>query len=278
MRVLSLWIAALALAMPATAQEVFPLGDADVWEYGYIIDPPFSDPDTVRFEVRVAGRVTINDTAYAIARFPALPVDTLRADAEGRVWCRAGGRDVLLFDTTLPDGAVYPFHRSKDEYDEYEVTVYRPIVVDVPAGLFEDAITFGFDVPGVFDDEFSVTLAPGVGVVSGSSLYDGLGNLYTATIDGVVYTPVEAGSVASAVRAFPNPFASSVTVALPPGRWRTAEVTDALGRRVATLDVGRCGAGRCAVGWDGAGHPAGVYGVRAWGADGTASLRITLAR
>ncbi len=280
MRVLSLCVAALVLAAPAAAQDYFPLGDDDVWAYGYIFDPPFSDPDTVRFDpVGVTERVTVHDTAYAVVALPYLPSDTVRTDAEGRVWDRVSGHDVLLLDVTRADGETYDYIDPRDPDLLYTVTVVRPMTVETAGGTFDNVVAFVFDSPEVVDEEFGFALAPGVGIVTAGASMLGSVELFEATVGGQQVTPVETGPAGRVdARAFPNPFASSVTVDLPPGRWRTAEVTDALGRRVATLDVGRCGGGRCTVWWNGAGHPVGVYGIRAVGADGVASIRVTLAR
>jgi hypothetical protein len=211
-----------------------------------------------------------------VARFPAVPTDTLRTDADGRVWGRTAGRDALLFDPTLPDGAGYTWTRGDDTY---LVTVRRPVVGDVPAGRFENAVEFSFDIPEAFDDKFSVTLAAGVGVVRAFSLFDGLGDLYSARVSGRFYTPtdVRPGAVA-APRAFPNPFTTATTIDLGPGPWDRVDIHDALGRRVARLDATACGVGLCALRWEAAGAPAGLYHVVADGARGTVSHRVVRGR
>ncbi|PAP78086.1 hypothetical protein [Rubrivirga marina] len=275
MRIAALVLFALA-ALPAAGQSYFPLGDDDQWEYGYVLDPPFSDPDTIRYERRVAERVVVSDTAYAVIDLPALPTDTFRVDPEGRVWGRWYGRDALFLDVSRSDGERYELPES-DGF-AYVVTVRRPVSVTVPAGSFEDAVEFSFDIPDVFDDEFTVLLAPGVGVVSGFSLYNNMGDLFAATVDGQRVTSSELGPSETDVRAFPNPFRRSLTVTLPAGMWHHTVVLDARGRAVATLDASRCGPGSCALRWDGAGHPPGMYVVHAEGAARTVAVPVVLTR
>lgn len=276
MRTVALFLL-VTTALPAAAQNYFPLGDDDVWEYGYVLDPPFSDPDTVRFGPdRIAERVVIRDTAYAVLDLPVVPSDTLRVDAAGRVWARIAGRDALLFDVTRADGETYRVPDPHSEF-EYAVTVRRTGSLTVPAGTFHDVISFSFDVEEWRDDELDVTLAPGVGMISAWSFID-LGSLFAATVSGQHVTAAEGAPLATDVGAFPNPFRQSLTVTLPAGAWHHAAVLDARGREVAALDASRCGPSDCTLRWDGTGHPPGMYVVHAEGAGQTVAVPAVLAR
>lgn len=266
---------ALSSLAPASAQDYFPLGDDDQWEYGHILYPPNADPDTVRYSpVRIAERVVVSDTAYTVIDLPAVPSDTLRVDAEGRVWGRLHGTDRLILDVTLADGEAFVFERGELMQT---VSVSRGASLTVPAGTFEDVVSFSFDDPSVFDDEYSVTLARGIGVVSSYALYDAWGDLYRARVGGQMFTDAELAPLAGTARAFPNPFASSVTVELPAGAWTSAEVVDLLGRRVAALSVGACAVG-CDLRWDSGDSPAGLYIVRVEGARQRLAIPVTVAR
>ena len=261
---LPLTVLVALIAGAAQAQDYFPLADGDTWTYGFVLRPPDAPADTSRAApVTVSERVTVRDTAYVVIDFPVVPSDTLRTDAEGRVWGRVHGRDVLLFDVTRADGETYAPGFGTGAPGEYGVTVRRPETVRVPGGTYPGAVTFSFDVPGLLDDEFSVSLAPGVGLVAAYGAHD-LGELFEATVGGRVVTDAESAPLAVPVEAFPNPFTSSLTVALPAERWRRVTVTDALGRLVATLDASACGAG-CEVRWDAADAAPGLYLVRAEG-------------
>lgn len=267
----------LVLSPAAATQSYFPLGDDDQWEYGYILDPPFSDPDTTRFEPdRISGRVVIADTAYAVIDLPVVPSDTLRVDAAGRVWARIDGRDALLFDVTRADGETY---RMPDPYSEFEyvVTVHRSESLTVPAGTFHDVIAFSFNVEEYADDEFGVTLASGVGMISASSAFQ-YASLFSATVGGQLITAAEPDPLAEAVEVSPNPFRQSLTVRLPRGTWHHAAVLDARGREIETLDVSRCGGPACTLRWDGTGHTTGIYVVRAVGPTRTVGVPVVLTR
>ena len=265
------------VALPAAGQSYFPLGDDDQWEYGYVLDPPFSDPDTVRFEPdRITDRVVIADTAYAVLDLPVVPSDTLRVDAAGRVWGRIDGRDALLFDVTRADGETYRVPDPHGE-SEYVVTVHRPESVTVPAGTFHDVIDFSFDVEASHDDEIGVTLARDVGMIAAGSFLE-FGSLFAATVGGQYVTAAEPAPGPGDAGAFPNPFRQSLTVTLPAGAWHHAVVLDARGREVAALDASRCGPAGCALRWDAAGHPPGMYVVHAEGATRTVAVPVVLAR
>jgi hypothetical protein len=266
-----------AAALPAAGQGYFPLGDDDVWEYGYVVEPPFSDPDTVRFEPdRITERTVIRDTAYAVLDLPVVPTDTLRVGEAGRVWGRIDGRDALLFDVTRADGETYRVPDPHSESD-YVVTVHRPESLTVPAGTFHDVIAFSFDVEGVSDDELGVTLARDVGMISAGSALN-YGSLFAATVNGRLITATERGPLAADAEAFPNPFHRSLTVTLPAGAWHHAAVLDARGREVAALDASRCGSTGCTLRWNGAGHPPGTYVVHAESATRTVAVPVVLAR
>ena len=111
------------------------------------------------------------------------------------------------------------------------------------------------------------------------------GRILVTGIGGTIYevgvsTAWEAGPGAEPVaRVWPNPASGAASVEVAPrtaGRV-TVEVFDRLGRRVAVLLDGPVAAGAVrTVALDGAGLPAGVYGVRVHSADGTESHLLTL--
>lgn len=275
MRALVLF-ALVSFASTASAQDYFPLGDDDVWEYGTIIDPPFAPADTSRFgPLRVSGRVTVNDTVYAVLEVYSVP-DTLRSDGAGRVYARESGHDRLLFDLTRSDGATYTYETGDDLRGDYIVTVSRPDTVRTVAARFENAVGFSFDITGAHDDETYIAVVPGVGVVYTYNGVTGYTELMSATIGGRLITPLEgAPGLEDAAFAYPNPTAGRATVALPAGRWHRATVLDVLGRRVADLEVSACPSG-CQVVWDGDAPP-GRYVVRVEG-ERALAVPVTVAR
>ena len=276
--VLVLW------AFPLTAQpaDYFPLGPEDSWTYGYVVDPPFAPADTVLTgTVRVLDTVTIRDTTYSVARFPELFTDTLRTDARGRVWGRLGGRDLLLMDVTLTDGATYLLPRpsgARTGPDVYVVTVSRPPSVRTIAGLFEDVVAFSFDIPESLDDEVYVALASGVGVVASGAALGAPFELVEARVSGRLITATDGPPPPAPLQVFPNPTASTLTVVVPAGGWERAEVADALGRRVAVLLSGPCPPDACRLSWDAEDAAPGVYVVWVSGRSGHLSRLVVRAR
>ena len=275
MRTLTLCLLA-ALATSAQAQDYFPLGDDDVWEYGYVLFPPPSfEPDTMRFApARVSARPVVNDTAYAVVNFLYVP-DTVRVE-DGRIYGRQQGRDVLFLDLDEPAGGPRPTDWAWGADTLYTLEIERPDTVRVGAGRFRDVRVFHFEAQGVSDASYYYAFAPGIGLLYSGG---GLGNyaeLFSAQIDGRFVTNAE-GSPGLEVAAFayPNPSRAGVTVALPAGRWDRAVVLDVLGRRVAVLEVGPCAAG-CEVRWDGR-APAGRYVVRLEG-ERVLAVPVTIGR
>ena len=264
--------------------DYFPLGAADSWTYGFVVAPPDGPPETYSLgPVSVRGEVSVHDTTYVLLTIPSLFTDTLRTDAEGRVWGRIDGRDRLILDLTLADGATYSFEDPGAESCPSvgactsTVTVRRGLTVETLAGRFEDAVSFSFDNPQMMDDELLIALAPGVGVVRTSTYLQPF-DLIEATVGGRHVTPVEVGPEPVSVRAFPNPFTSRVTVELPPGEWAHVEVFDTLGRRVVTLLDGPCAPTACRLEWDGSDAAPGVYLVRATGPTATTAYPVVRAR
>lgn len=277
MRLIAALAACLSASVLAQPVDYFPLDTTDVWVYGSI-DKRASPPDTFRLDpTRIRDSVVIHDTAYVLVSFPGVPTDTLRKDGEGRVWSRINNADHLLFDVTLQDGDAYtyPFNDYFAPGILYTVTVTKPFDTVVAAGSFSDAIRFRFVTNEVTDSNLGVILAPDVGVVYG---HNGWGS--RELIEGSAPRLVSASEDISEQRlhAFPNPFASSLTVELPRGDWQTLELVDALGRRVATLQSGPCARSICRLTWDSADVPPAVYIVRAMSPARTVHQRVVRTR
>lgn len=265
----------LPLSAVAQTAPPFPLGDTDTWSYGYVISPPNAPPDTTRdAPVTVRGTATVRDTVYTLVTLPGLASDSLRTDAEGRVFARLLGRDQLLLDATLDSGQSY---EVTEDAGTYIVTVTRDLTVETPAGRFEDAIRFDFDLPGTVDDERAVTLAPGIGVVQTIGPFANYRELFEARIDGTVLLAGPDEPASPRVRAFPSPFARTLTIELASRGRQRVEVLDALGRTVAVVFDRVCAA-TCQATWDAEGAAPGVYLIRATTPQGVSSRSVVRAR
>ena len=267
---------ASALAQPV---DYFPLGASDSWTFGVLVAPPDAPRDTLRYPpVQIQSTATVRDTVYPVVSVPSLSAlsDSLRVDTEGRVWGRHSGNDLLLLDVTLADGATYEVEAGTFG-TPYTVTVQREPTLNTLIGTVENAISFFFDVPEVVDEELYIALAPGVGIVQAGAGLSFL-SLVEATVSGTVILNSDDGPESPTLRAFPNPFASALTIELPRGDWRTVELVDALGRQVAALPAGPCVASICRLTWDASPAAPGVYVVRATGPSGTAHQRVVRMR
>lgn len=261
----------------------FPLEVGNTWTYFQVLDPPGAPPDTLwRGPYTTAEALTVNDTLYFRSGYPFAPGDTLRDDGSGKIWARIQGKDVLLFDFTLEDGAMYPFHHPGQPDINTQVTVTRDFTVEVGAGRFEDCIGLSFDDPNVMDDGMSFAFAPDVGIVYAYGNGGDYEELYSAEVSGEVITTVENDdappSTTLSVSAYPNPFASLTTITFPirNATGVEASVYDLLGRRVADLGSGRCDARHCAFEWNGTGQSSGLYVVRMEAGGRAATLTLHL--
>ena len=243
----------------------FPLGIGNSWTYYHVRERYNAPPDTgVGLPIEIGGALSVDDTLYYLVPHPESLADTLREDGEGRIWARVLNKDVLLYDFTMAESAMYLFDRTDWSDDTYEVRVERNVTVDVVAGHFENGVRFTFDIPEAVDDERSFTFAPGVGPVV-SSHWGERTYLYEAVVGGNVISSSEhdAPGLPQGGVAYPNPFRESTMVLLPNNARGTAGATvyDVLGRTVAKLTTTECSIDGCAFRWDGGDAANGLFFV-----------------
>jgi hypothetical protein len=133
--------------------------------------------------------------------------DTIRSDAQGRIWKLINGSEIIWLDLTKDSGTVY----TLPAFGNYmvNVSVRRNLTVHTWKGDFSNCFGYLFDVPQIIDEEIEYILAPGVGPIKiRGGWRDDL--LYSAVIGGkVVSVP---GGQEDPVREFslsqnyPNPF------------------------------------------------------------------------
>ena len=176
-----------ALAQNAADTTYLPLDPENSWEYVLPIPGDFPSRHAV------LDSASIGDTLYYVIKLPFVESDTLRVAADGTVRARRHGREEMLLDVNAENGATYlfPFDANYPDLD-YEVTVARGVSVDVLAGSFDRCIRFSFDAPGWVDEEWSVTLAPGVGIANAYGNGGHYRELWLARIDGAVIPPLDA--------------------------------------------------------------------------------------
>lgn len=278
--VLALLLLLPAVTVRAQVDDHFPLAVGNAWTYFTPLDSV--PPDTVWDHTSgVAAAVSVNDTLYFVVDYPFAPADTLRADGDGQVFARLGGRDVLLFDFTVAGGETYPFASPRAPEVNFTVTVDRLDTCEAAAGRFPDCVRLAFDDPERLDEEFSFVFAQGVGIVWAYGDGGWYEELFAAQVAGRIITSREwAAPTAGQAFAYPNPFGDSATIVVPATGAATMRmrVYDVLGRLAATPGEGMCDGLTCRFRLDGAHLPAGPYFVRAEQGGHVRTMRLILRR
>ena len=252
MKILILFIALLlsitdpSLAQVANPSSYFPVELDNWWSLAAIDDSrPDAPPDTFYLAThRFVEELTIDQVIYYRLSVPIINSDTLRSDAEGRIWSYAQEQERLLFDFTAPDESSYTYAflpENAADSIHYGVHVRRDLAITTYVGVFDDCIRFPFDIPEMIDDEISYTFAPDVGLVmiSGAWAYGALisaqvGNRTFAT---AVEEKPDLASRGVALSLYPNPIKSEGWLeieAVLPGQIEVS-VYDMLGRKVQTV-------------------------------------------
>lgn len=255
-------------AAPTNAPAYFPLDVGNTWTYYTTIHPPGEQADTsFAGPYGVSESVMVNDTAYFVVGYPNALSDTLRKDDAGRVFGRIGGKDMLLFDFTAPDGTRYDFAKSQAGPYSEQATVSKGETIEVAAGTFENVISIRFDHPLIADGGRTYRFAEGVGIIS---TIDGMGEwrgLYSAVVSGrAIPANVRRPSrgFGGLVWMYPNPVPRGGVLVIhlaDPSVVRTS-IYDALGRRVGASAEQWCAVEGCRINVDVSGLAAGIYFVR----------------
>jgi hypothetical protein len=202
----------------------------------------------------------------------------LYASTDGTAWERIGdtpgGAVYGLRLTAAPDGTIYAYHTTNEEYSVFRTVDggetwenLGPVWVEWPAEARE--ITVGPD------GRLYAACSGG-----GFAGYDGGVFRTTEPVVTVASEPEASGSLKTELEVYPNPMTGRATVTLAltaPAEVRAA-VFDVLGREVAVLHDGLLAAGTHRLAFDGARLPAGVYLVRVESGSDRLTERITLLR
>ena len=185
--------------------------------------------------------VSMDGTLYLIV--DGLPirggVDTLRA-ADDAVFRYTPDGEQLLFDFSVPNDSSYEANEGRFP-EPMSVYVGRDFTVSTNAGDFANAISFYFDHPQSFDEEYGYDLAPGVGIASYYGAWQ-RGILDGVSLSGVIVTDTgEAPGTNAGYAIYPNPANGIMVVehrSLETGN-PVITVHDLLGRRVSATIVHR---------------------------------------
>ena len=244
---------ALLLSMPgasaaqdANRSSYFPVDLGNWWLLATIDDSrPDVPPDTIYLAThRFIEELSINQQAYYRFSEVILDSDTLRADAEGRIWSYAQGEERLLLDFTAGDDSTYSYSYLPDHASDsvhYSVHVARDVTVGTYVGTFDECITISFDIPGALDVEISYSFAPDVGLVMIAGAWE-YGTLFSAQVGSRGYATAiekesEFESSGVTMVLYPNPMNSEGWLEIKtttPGQIKVS-IYDMLGRKVQTV-------------------------------------------
>ncbi len=291
----SLWlrqavVAGDTLGQPLRARlEYMPFEEGNVWQFALddglgAVEWVVTAPDVVRLRHVVDG-ATVSSVECPVSRGAGAPSNGWQT----RVGLTCTLPEPLLFPSVGPTGAGY----WVDTYDE-DATVgigAQTIIVDVA----RESTYEGSGTPG-FGSGTAWHAADGIGVVfygvSRPVAIPPYSVSYTARlayarVGGIEYgAAIVAGEAeapvtpALALGVAPNPATGTVSlrVTLPEAARAGATVLDALGRAVATLDLGVRPAGVSAVPLDVRGLAPGVYTVRLVAGNAVATARLSVVR
>ena len=252
MKHLTIFIA-LLLSMPSASgaqdsnrSSYFPMELGNWWLLAAIDDSRAdAPPDTFYLATRrFVEELSIDQVSYYRFSKAIINSDTLRADAEGRIWSYAQGEERLLFDYTAEDESIYSYSflpENASDSVHYSVHVRRDLTVVTYVGAFDNCIRFSFDIPEAIDDEISYTFAPDVGLVMISGAWE-YGVLFSAQVGSRAYATAienesELESRGIAMAFYPNPIKSEgwleIETAIP-GQIEVS-IYDMLGRKVQTV-------------------------------------------
>lgn len=201
----------------------FPLNLGNTWSYksaNYLSVPTTSDYVFV-------DTLTINDNLYYLQNITRsndsltgfCSTDTFRVDDSGRIIKRIYGHDIVWFDFSMPNGAVYQIdYNFLDHSNDFIMNVHvsRNITTETYAGVFTNCINLYFDIPEACDEELSYFFSPDIGIVRiyGESSLDEW--LLSANIEGKSYTSVPKSRHPSnefrLEQNYPNPFNPTTTI------------------------------------------------------------------
>jgi len=200
---------------------------------------------------------------YRIAQHPGSPFDTLRTSDDGNIKARNQGIDFLLYDFNAPNGSSYHLPDSVDSGWGYEIFVTKNVVVEVPAGRFDNCIVLEFRC-GCRDGSFTLSFAPDIGIVHSIGGWGEVAELSYAKLNGVVVTaqsneiPLPMSSTI-----YPNPASTLINLSTNTetslGR---LSIVDSMGRRLPNQSAQNCRQSTCLTQWSIENLSPGLYFIR----------------
>ncbi len=148
--------------LPATTSIYFPLEIGDRWEY----------PNRIR---KVNSEVEVNNKKYMQVVDEFYEDDVLLYEKES--FYRKNNQKVyklyadklnefLFLDFSKREGESWKYKTANDDNEKWNVEVLSETNFTINKHIIENCKQFFYDVPNYFDEEHSITYAPGIGEIS----------------------------------------------------------------------------------------------------------------
>jgi hypothetical protein len=120
-------------------------------------------------EVRTDAIVTLDDKQYYrfISSTPDFRDTTYYRRVENKIYeTKDGSHEYLKFDLDPKENETWELSFVPNAEDKYIATLRsRDVVIETDNFIFEDCFEFYYDIPRWADDEFTIFLAKGIGIV-----------------------------------------------------------------------------------------------------------------
>ncbi len=167
--------------------DLFPLTVGNTWEYEQRSPTGYNDFGGIKKEITDVVQLEGREYYRMVTTWKSIPnpyIDTTyyRVDNDGLVYQRrTTGEEGNPFRLNATDKESWKYSASSTENDMH-VTYQEPITIS--ATEMKDTRLFSFDVSIIADEEWSTTLAPGIGIVTMYTSWTRPVDLKTAVISG----------------------------------------------------------------------------------------------
>ena len=148
--------------LPETSNTYFPLKIGDRWEY----------PNQIK---KVSSEVEINNKKYMLIVNEIYKADVLHSSSESfyrkenqKVYKLYADKsnEFLFLDFAKREGESWKYKTANDDNEKWNVEVLSETNFTINKHIIENCKQFFYDVPNYFDEEHSITYAPGIGEIS----------------------------------------------------------------------------------------------------------------
>jgi hypothetical protein len=196
----------------ADLPEHWPLSVGNYWE---LVNP--QDLSDI-YRIEVIDQITKEEKQYFvisnIIQHEIMQMDTVRVDSNGCIWRHISSKDYMWFDFTKEPAQQYEIPNYLHDTEDFIITPFYHDVCEMFSGkLYWDCISYYFDEPTPFDEEFWYTFSAGTGPIKFSTQWTNyeINDLMLHPVNTQVcetYTPL----TFHLYQNYPNPFNSCTNI------------------------------------------------------------------